>query len=392
VTDAGIDQWLGTVAARRLAWFAKRLSANDTAATGGHQAGFHLPNALAFRLYPELRHGANPRVELPIRTLSHGHEAPGAHLTYYNQRTRNECRVTGLGGRGGPLLDPDNTGALLIVAFDPVGHGAEAWVARTISDEQAAEAVIGEIEPGIARWRSIDDLGQLQVFEDSPAGRCGGAHDTLPGRWLTRFPTPGELSDEAIRRVPGRTGDLDALLIARHRCEYSLFRAVEEVHAAAGISAGFDSVGDFLATAQSVLQRRKSRAGLSLELQVAAILRAQRVPFERGAVIEGNHRPDFLFPSSDRYSEAPFGAEDVRMLAVKSTLRDRWRQVLREADKIPVKHLLTLDQGVSESHMHEITDAGVVLVIPRPMLRQYPLAARPLLTTFKEFVALVRPN
>jgi hypothetical protein len=39
-----------------------------------------------------------------------------------------------------------------------------------------------------------------------------------------------------------------------------------------------------------------------------------------------------------------------------------------------------------------MTEAGVRLVIPRPLLRDYPRATRPYLTTFGDFVALVRPN
>ncbi len=37
------------------------------------------------------------------------------------------------------------------------------------------------------------------------------------------------------------------------------------------------------------------------------------------------------------------------MLATKARCKDRWCQILNEADRIERKHLLTLRQGVSES-------------------------------------------
>ena len=38
-----------------------------------------------------------------------------------------------------------------------------------------------------------------------------------------------------------------------------------------------------------------------------------------------------------------------RMLAAKTTCHDRWRQLIDTAGPIPVKHLLTLQEGVSEA-------------------------------------------
>jgi hypothetical protein len=55
------------------------------------------------------------------------------------------------------------------------------------------------------------------------------------------------------------------------------------------------------------------------------------------------------------------------MLAAKTTCKDRWRQILNEADRIPAKHLLTLQEGVSEGQFREMNDAGVRLVVPRAL-------------------------
>lgn len=382
-----VEDWLEAQTASGRPWFAKRLSANDTQATGSHQAGFHLPNLFVFRLFPDLREGRNPRLPLVLNVVSHGHAVPAAQLIYYNQLTRNECRITGLGGRRSAVLDPDNTGALTIAYFDVASESVEVWVGRNAAEEDVIERYVGEVEPAVARWAWLATGGKLEVFERAPtAGVVRQEHDHLPDNWLTRFPSPRELADAAIARVPARTGDLDGLLLARHRTEYALFKRVEEAHAGTTVHEGFDSVDSFLTTAQSLVQRRKSRAGTSLELQIAAILSWRGVRYERGATVDISHRPDFIFPSAYRYVEAETAAPDLHVLAVKSTLRDRWRQVLHEADKVPVKHLLTLDDGVSEGHISEMTSSGIRLVIPRPLQRGYPRSVRSQLMTFSEFV------
>ncbi|EJA5030400.1 hypothetical protein MU985_004932 [Salmonella enterica] len=42
------------------------------------------------------------------------------------------------------------------------------------------------------------------------------------------------------------------------------------------------------------------------------------------------------------------------MLAYKSTCKDRWRQMLNEAVRIPDKHLLTLESSICENQTNEI--------------------------------------
>ena len=78
------------------------------------------------------------------------------------------------------------------------------------------------------------------------------------------------------------------------------------------------------------------------------------------------------------------------MLAVKTTCKDRWRQILNEADRIPNKHLLTLQEGVSENQFNEMKVAGVQLVIPAPLISSYPPSVRPHLQTLESFIGDVR--
>ena len=45
-----LQDWLASVSGVEWVWFAKRLSANDTGATGGHQVGLYLPKDIAFKI------------------------------------------------------------------------------------------------------------------------------------------------------------------------------------------------------------------------------------------------------------------------------------------------------------------------------------------------------
>ncbi len=78
------------------------------------------------------------------------------------------------------------------------------------------------------------------------------------------------------------------------------------------------------------------------------------------------------------------------MLAAKTTCKDRWRQVLNEASRIDVKHLLTLQEGVSEGQFREMTEAGVALVVPSVLHNAYPESVRSRLLSLETFIAEVR--
>lgn len=105
---------------------------------------------------------------------------------------------------------------------------------------------------------------------------------------------------------------------------------------------------------------------------------------------EGRHRPDFLFPSAEAYRDPTFPSDRLRMLAVKTTCRDRWRQVLNEASRIERKHLLTLQEGVSEHQFREMTEANVQLVVPEPLFAKFRSAIRPDLQTLESFIGDIR--
>ena len=70
--------------------------------------------------------------------------------------------------------------------------------------------------------------------------------------------------------------------------------------------------------------------------------------------------------------------------------KERWAQVLREADKIKAKHLLTLEPGISESQTAEMQRSQLQLVLPRSLHATYSLAERNWLMDVSGFIADVK--
>jgi hypothetical protein len=78
------------------------------------------------------------------------------------------------------------------------------------------------------------------------------------------------------------------------------------------------------------------------------------------------------------------------MLAVKTSCKDRWRQVLAEADLIRTKHLLTLEPGISSAQTTEMRKEALQLVLPAPLYSSYQPAQQTELMSLAAFLDLVR--
>ena len=394
--------WMGAFSERRTLWYAKRLSGNDTLANGTHQAGPYVPREVLFSVLPTLDHPdlRNPDTHLVLRLDSHGHRARTVRAIWYNNRlhggTRNEARVTGFGGRGSPLLDPDSTGAIAVFAFvsSPRGTAVECrvWVCRSEAEEDLFEQRVGPLEPG--RWIvwSLGDWPRVRLGP-APVTTCRLAPTEIPQAWLSSFPTGAEIAAKAVEMKPEHGQCPDDRLLRRRDCEYEIFLSVEEAVEMPRVQKGFGSIDEFVSRAQSILQRRKARAGRSLELQAKEVFVEEGLreneDFAHGVESEPRRRPDFLFPSQAHYRDATFPADRLRMLAVKTTCRDRWRQILNEAGRIKTKHLLTVQEGVSESQFREMKESGVQLVVPTRLWSKYPARIRPKLLSFEAFIAEV---
>lgn len=370
----------------------KRLSANDTGATGGHQAGLYIPSKIVEILFPSINRTdeLNPSVMLTAHVSSHFCPDSQARAIYYNGRyfgkTRNEKRITRWGGSS-PLQDTENTGALALLAFDfTQGEDCEfvdIWVCVNSDEEDIIESIIGEVLPGMVLFNEV------QKILGGAGGECNSINFgyNIPAKWMSEFPTGKEIILFAAEHYPTVLSDPDKKLIERRKIEYEIFLQIERIHVIDIIRKGFKTVDEFIFVANSISNRRKSRAGRSLELHLEQLfLEHGLTSFDTQVPTEGSKKPDFIFPSAAAYQDYDFPSDKLRMLAVKTTCKDRWRQILNEADRIKNIHLFTLQEGVSLSQFREMQQEGVTLVVPSSLHAKYPEEIRGCLVTLGEFI------
>lgn len=237
----------------------------------------------------------------------------------------------------------------------------------------------------------LDELGI------DPSEPEAGQLDDLIEQFGVSFPTTRIFSELARSSLPEISAleDPDRALIEWMNREEQLFRRLERRIVGARIHSGFHAVDGadvdgFLSFSLSVQNRRKSRVGHAFENHLEAMFQAQGIQYKRGAVTENHNKPDFLFPDADKYHDPAFPAERLTMLGSKSTLKDRWRQVLSEAARINEKHLVTLEPSISENQTDEMKAKHLQLVIPRRLHETFRPSQQSWLMDINEFVSLVR--
>lgn len=339
----------------------KFISPNDAGLTGGHQCGFYLPkNRWSVFTTIEPTKGRNGKSDVEI-TWDCGLVTQSS-LSWYGTGSRSEYRLTRF-GRSFQYLDPDFVGSLLVLVIDR----KDAFRGYVVSDDDGIE----EVQQALG----VDARERVAVFSSND-DREGEPIDSCLNRLfqgfadsLSDFPTTESLSREAqhaiVTCMRGATpGTIDEQLQALVSAEYQLFRLVELKLCSAEICRVFQRVDEFLHVALTLLNRRKSRAGRSLENQFGHILREAGIPFTaRARDIEG--QPDILIPGAAQYNDPTFPAERLCMVGVKTTCRDRWRQVLTEARRAKHRHILTLQPAISANQLREMAEAGLVLVVPK---------------------------
>ncbi|PWK64624.1 type II restriction endonuclease [Aminobacter sp. AP02] len=236
----------------------------------------------------------------------------------------------------------------------------------------------------------LDELGI--ELEEKEADKLDG----LIEKFGLKFPTTSVLSGLARSSLLGvnAADDPDEALLLWMEREEQLFRRLERRIVAERIAQGFTlvdgaDVDGFIAFSLSVQNRRKARAGAALENHIAAVLEANQIRFAHGVETENRNKPDFLFPGQPEYRDTTFPTARLTMLGSKSTVKDRWRQVLSEAVRIEEKHLLTLEPGVSENQTDEMRAKLLQLVVPRKLHQTYRLTQQAWLMDLSAFITVV---
>ena len=96
---------------------------------------------------------------------------------------------------------------------------------------------------------------------------AGNRTTSLRNGW-EKYPKAAEIIRKTVELRPDPSVDVDRRLIRRRDCEFDLFQSLEMAVELSRIKQGYETMDEFLRHANTVLQRRKARAGLSLELHV----------------------------------------------------------------------------------------------------------------------------
>lgn len=370
----------------------KFLSANDSGATGAHQSGILLSNQAMPMIF-----GNRPKEHVAKRDNIRitWQDDVVTHSTFTWYESKGELRLTRL-GRGFPYLNPDYTGALFV--FSRVAE--DEYEAYLLNSEEEIDRYLTAFSLGPQdAGQMFDPLTGPKSHEDVEEAAIRAFVKYLGIGADSEFPLSETISEKAreIQNVIHDRQDLivknpDFKIIEYTRVEYAIFREIEAQVYGPVISRGFDSVEQFVSVANTVLNRRKSRAGKSLEHHLASIFKGNLLPFDEQVVTEGNKKPDFVFPSGHAYHDLSYSTDNLVVLAAKTTCKDRWRQIITEADRMKGRthFLMTLQQGNTPRQLEEMRAANVRLVVPKPYIRAYPPEYQNEIWPLKQFIEYTR--
>lgn len=364
----------------------KFISANDSGETGGHQAGFYLPRPM-WKMFtphpPTLKHNAKHDIAI----MWPDGKSTKSVVTWYGA-AKSEYRLTRF-GKDFQWLSPEMVGDMLVLIRKSAGE----FIAYILStDEEIAEiqAALG-LEIGQS-WAAYPFKGLPKA--ESP-NRCIERQFREYASRLEDFPTTTEMSEATRKAMENcirlfRETPFDDQLVQLIEGEYDLFKMIETHICLPQISHKFAAIDEFIETASSIMNRRKARAGRSLENHFAVILGNAAIPFDQRVRIDGAVEPDILIPGKRAYEDSQYPAEKLCLLGLKTTCKDRWRQVLNEGQRVKKKHILTLQKGISVNQLNEMHDSGITLVVPTEYQKFYPRTSRMSILTVGKFMDSIK--
>jgi len=318
------------------------------------------------------------------------HPTRSEHRLYFPTTTVSECAAEG------DLLviarQPDGSVLVVVAEKDSTIANQVQWLFGVSDLSHPGFSVREELETEQDRieFASRLILENIGVVVETPDEN----HlDDMLRRFGGIFPPTREFSSYArstLKDVNARDGQ-DAAIMAWMEREEILFRTLERHLIGDRLAQGFHGdVDGFIAFSLSVQNRRKSRVGYALEDHLEIMFMENGIRYKRAAATERKSKPDFLFPGAVEYHDPAFDPLNLTLLGVKSTCKDRWRQVLAEGDRVSRKHLLTLETAISTNQTDEMQAKQLQLVLPRSLHSTYTAAQQSWLIDIADFTGVVR--
>ncbi|MDH5696784.1 MAG: type II restriction endonuclease [Dehalococcoidia bacterium] len=123
-------------------------------------------------------------------------------------------------------------------------------------------------------------------------------------------------------------------------------------------------------------QMRKARGGVTFQKIIQKLLNLAGVPCEtpHKETKKVLRRIDLVSPTADMGKSMP---DKAIFLAVKRTLRERWKQVVPEQMKGARLYLVTINGECSAEKAQEIKEAGLIAYVPEHLKNQKHLIEKP---------------
>ncbi|MEB1809741.1 MAG: type II restriction endonuclease [Bacillaceae bacterium] len=366
-------------------FYCKFISANDVDLTGANQVGLYIQKA-AWNIFFKEEGKKGDNKDKYITVHIDGDNPFESRVIYYGRGTRNEYRLTRFWSNS-PFDKTEQVGNLII--FIPMD--TENYKVFIFDTEEEIESFIDTFSLSLVNNNSAyfsgvsqgSDLNaELEKRIEEEASRFNDFPETIRLAELAR-----NLHYEVFK---SKKYQADDLILEWIKTEYSVFRAIERRVYKEHLMKPFGELDPLLEFASSALNRRKSRAGKSLEHHIAFLLSSFHIPFSHPGKSEGNKKPDFLFPSNADYANSRYPTDNLIFLGAKTTCKDRWRQILNEAKRVETKHLFTLQQGITTNQLDEMEEENVILVVPKPYHKLYPKKDKARLWTVEKFISFAK--
>lgn len=287
---------------------------------------------------------------------------------------------------------PDGTLLAIIAEYDSTVFRQILWLMGSVSSPTSDFAVRVDLnsEKDQIEFTSRRILEAIGMVVD-----CGDDRflEDMIKRFGCVFPKTITFSEYARHTLPDIDpwADPDSAFMEWMEREEALFRSLERHIIRKRLERGFgDNIDEFISFSLSVQNRRKSRAGLALENHLEFLFKKLQIRFSRNPITENKTRPDFVFPGEKEYHDSAFDPMGLTMLGVKTSCKDRWRQILAEADRIERKHLMTLEPAISKQQTTEMESKNVQLVLPRKLHQTYFEDQTPNIFDLSAFTRYVR--
>src|ERR1700675_1125804 len=275
----------------------KFISPNDVGLTGGHQCGYYLPKAV-WQMFSPHKPEKGKNHETNVLVTWQNDRVTDSRGKWYGKSTRSEYRLTRV-GKDFPFLTFDNVGDLLVL-IPETHHKFTAFVLDNDTDIEDMEAALGvQITKNWAAYSHWEPQVESEdECVEKKFRKFVVALDAFPSGAIFSKHARDALI-ECIKKFEALP--LDELLMQCMDAEYRPFRLADQQICQAEIVRVFKDVDDFLRTASSIMNRRKARAGRSLENHVEYILKKSGIPHVIRPQLDGE--PDIVIPSAEAYND-----------------------------------------------------------------------------------------